>query len=161
MPLPPTERIWPTATGKAMFSVFKGVHENVVVEGEDVMRLVTLRSHDQYNTTIYAMDDRYRGVFGRRDVLFMNEQDMAAQGLEHGDRVDILTALPGSALTLEDITVVAYGIAPGTVGAYYPEANVLVPLNYLDEESGTPSYKSVPVRLTLRSKEIRPLAGGR
>jgi anaerobic selenocysteine-containing dehydrogenase len=57
--------------------------------------------------------------------------------------------------------VVAYGIAPGTVGAYYPEANVLVPLNYLDEESGTPSYKSVPVRLTLRSKEIRPLAGGR
>ncbi|CDK95337.1 Putative formate dehydrogenase oxidoreductase protein [Klebsiella pneumoniae IS33] len=59
MPLPPTERIWPTATGKAMFSVFKGVHENVVVEGEDVMRLVTLRSHDQYNTTIYAMDDRY------------------------------------------------------------------------------------------------------
>ncbi len=91
----------------------------------------------------------------------MNEQDMAAQGLEHGDRVDIHTALPGSALTLEDITVVAYGIAPGTVGAYYPEANVLVPLNYLDEESGTPSYKSVPVRLTLRSKEIRPLAGGR
>ncbi len=80
MPLPPTERIWPTATGKAMFSVFKGVHENVVVEGEDVMRLVTLRSHDQYNTTIYAMDDRYRGVFGRRDVLFMNEQDMAARG---------------------------------------------------------------------------------
>lgn len=161
MPLPPTERIWPTATGKAMFSIFKGVHENVVVEGEDVMRLVTLRSHDQYNTTIYAMDDRYRGVFGRRDVLFMNEQDMAAQGLEHGDRVDIHTALPGSALTLRDITVVAYGIAPGTVGAYYPEANVLVPLNYLDEESGTPSYKSVPVRLTLRSKEIRPLAGVR
>ncbi len=56
------------------------------------------------------------------------------RGLEHGDRVDIHTALPGSALTLEDITVVAYGIAPGTVGAYYPEANVLVPLNYLDEE---------------------------
>ncbi len=69
---------------------------------------------------------------------------MAAQGLEHGDRVDIHTALPDSELTLEDITVVAYGIAPGTVGAYYPEANVLVPLNYLDEESGTPSYKSVP-----------------
>ncbi len=106
------------------------------------------------------MDDRYRGVFGRRDVLFMNEQDMAAQGLEHGDRVDIHTALPGSALTLEDITVVAYGIAPGTVGAYYPEANVLVPLNYLDEESGTPSYKSVPVRLTLRS-ERDPSAGRR
>ncbi len=113
------------------------------------------------NTTIYAMDDRYRGVLAAATCCFMNEQDMAAQGLEHGDRVDIHTALPDSELTLEDITVVAYGIAPGTVGAYYPEANVLVPLNYLDEESGTPSYKSVPVRLTLRSKEIRPLAGVR
>ncbi|GEC65540.1 oxidoreductase alpha subunit [Raoultella terrigena] len=159
MPLPPTERVWPTPTGKAMFSVFHGVHENVQVDGEDVMRLVTLRSHDQYNTTIYALDDRYRGVFGRRDVLFMNEQDMANLGLEHGDRVDISTALPGSHQRLEDITLVAYSIAPGTVGAYYPEANVLVPLNYLDEESGTPSYKSVPVRLTLRSKEILPVAG--
>ena len=159
MPLPPTERVWPTPTGKAMFSVFHGVHENVQVDGEDVMRLVTLRSHDQYNTTIYALDDRYRGVFGRRDVLFMNEQDMANMGLEHGDRVDISTALPGSHQRLEDITLVAYSIAPGTVGAYYPEANVLVPLNYLDEESGTPSYKSVPVRLTLRSKEILPVAG--
>lgn len=157
MPLPPTERIWPTATGKAMFSVFKGVHENVVVEGEDVMRLVTLRSHDQYNTTIYAMDDRYRGVFGRRDVLFMNEEDMALSGLEHGDRVDIETALPGSVQRLEDITVVAYHIARGSVGAYYPEANVLVPLDYLDKDSGTPSYKSVPVRIILRSKEIRML----
>lgn len=159
MPLPPTERVWPTPTGKAMFSVFDGVHENVQVDGEDVMRLVTLRSHDQYNTTIYALDDRYRGVFGRRDVLFMNEQDMANRGLEHGDRVDISTALPDSHQRLEDITVVAYSIAPGTVGAYYPEANVLVPLNYLDQESGTPSYKSVPIRLTLRSKEILPVAG--
>ncbi|MCI1033443.1 FdhF/YdeP family oxidoreductase [Raoultella terrigena] len=159
MPLPPTERVWPTPTGKAMFSVFHGVHENVQVDGEDVMRLVTLRSHDQYNTTIYALDDRYRGVFGRRDVLFMNEQDMANMGLEHGDRVDISTALPDSHQRLEDITVVAYSIAPGTVGAYYPEANVLVPLNYLDQESGTPSYKSVPIRLTLRSKEILPVAG--
>ncbi|EOY3720331.1 TPA: FdhF/YdeP family oxidoreductase [Klebsiella michiganensis] len=159
MPLPPTERIWPTPTGKAMFSVFHGVHENQQVAGHDVMRLVTLRSHDQYNTTIYAMDDRYRGVFGRRDVLFMNEQDMAEQGFEHGDRVDISSALPGHQQRLEDITLVAYSIAPGTVAAYYPEANVLVPLDYLDKESGTPSYKSAPVRLTLRSKEIRALTG--
>ncbi|KLG14388.1 CbbBc protein [Enterobacter cloacae subsp. cloacae] len=157
MPLPPTKRIWPTATGKAMFSVFEGVNEDASGEGDNVLRLITLRSHDQYNTTIYALDDRYRGVFGRRDVLFMNEVDMAQSGLEHGDRVDIETALPGSAQRLEDITVVAYAIAPGSVGAYYPEANVLVPLDYLDKESGTPSYKSVPVRLTLRSKEIRPL----
>jgi anaerobic selenocysteine-containing dehydrogenase len=157
MPLPPTERVWPTATGKAMFSLFDGVTENSPGEGENVLRLVTLRSHDQYNTTIYALDDRYRGVFGRRDVLFMNEEDMQQQGLEHGDRVDITTALPDSQQRLDDITVVAYSIAPGTVAAYYPEANVLAPLNYLDKESGTPSYKSVPVQITLRSKEIRPL----
>jgi molybdopterin-dependent oxidoreductase alpha subunit len=157
MPLPPTERIWPTPTGKAMFSVFEGVDENRKGTGENILRLVTLRSHDQYNTTIYALDDRYRGVFGRRDVLFMNEGDMAQLGLEHGDRVDITTALEGSVQRLEDITVVAYNIASGTVGAYYPEANVLVPLDYLDKESGTPSYKSVPIRVTLRSKEIRAL----
>ena len=157
MPLPPTERIWPTPTGKAMFSLFEGVDENASGVGDNILRLVTLRSHDQYNTTIYAMDDRYRGVFGRRDILFMNEGDMAQLGLEHGDRVDISTALPGSTLRLEDITVVAYSIASGTVGAYYPEANVLVPLDYLDKESGTPSYKSVPVTVALRSKEIRTL----
>ena len=157
MPLPPTERIWPTPTGKAMFSLFDGVDENAKGVGDNILRLVTLRSHDQYNTTIYAMDDRYRGVFGRRDILFMNEGDMAELGLEHGDRVDITTALPGSTLRLDDITVVAYSIASGTVGAYYPEANVLVPLDYLDKESGTPSYKSVPINVTLRSKEIRAL----
>ncbi len=157
MPLPPTERVWPTATGKAMFSVFDGLDENAKGVGDNILRMITLRSHDQYNTTLYALDDRYRGVFGRRDVLFMNEEDMASLGLEHGDRVDIATALPGSTQTLEDITVVAYSIASGSVGAYYPEANVLVPLDYLDKESGTPSYKSVPVRLTLRSKEIRAL----
>ena len=157
MPLPPIQRVWPTATGKAMFSVFDGVGENAKGEGDNVLRLITLRSHDQYNTTIYALDDRYRGVFGRRDILFMNEGDMDSLGLEHGDRVDIETALAGSVQRLEDITVVAYSIAPGSVGAYYPEANVLVPLNYLDKDSGTPSYKSVPVRVTLRSKEIRML----
>ena len=116
MPLPPTKRIWPTATGKAMFSVFEGVNEDASGEGDNVLRLITLRSHDQYNTTIYALDDRYRGVFGRRDVLFMNEADMAQSGLEHGDRVDIETALPGSAQRLEDITVVAYAIAPARSG---------------------------------------------
>ncbi|WP_297199525.1 FdhF/YdeP family oxidoreductase [uncultured Pluralibacter sp.] len=157
MPLPPTERVWPTPEGKAVFSVFEGVDENASATGEEALRMVTLRSHDQYNTTIYALDDRYRGVFGRRDILFMNEQDMADRGLEHGDRVDLRTALPGSTLSLEDITVVAYDISAGTVAAYYPEANVLVPLDYIDEDSGTPSYKSVPVNITLRSKEIRQL----
>ena len=111
--------------------------------------MITLRSHDQYNTTIYAMDDRYRGVSGRRDVLFMNAEDLAARGLEHGDLVDVETMTSsGRTMRLEKVTAVEYEIARGSVGAYYPEANVLVPLDYIDPESGTPSYKSVPVRVT-------------
>lgn len=145
MPLPPTERKWNTPTGKAMFSVFPGVRERYEPWPEDVLRLVTIRSHDQYNTTIYGLDDRYRGVFGRRDVLFMNPQDLAAQGLEHGDLVDIETVSPTRTLRLEGITAIEYSIARGSVAAYYPEANVLVPLDYIDKESGTPSYKSIPV----------------
>lgn len=148
MPLPPTERKWTTASGKAMFSVFEGVNEDTLVEGDDVLRMITLRSHDQYNTTIYALDDRYRGVFGRRDILFMSDVDLDKRGLEHGDLVDIETMVAGSSLRLENMTVIAYNIAPGSVGAYYPEANILIPLDYIDKQSGTPSYKSVPVRVT-------------
>src|SRR5690606_32789376 len=150
MPLPPTERKWATESGKAMFSVFKGVSEDAEVDAEDVLRLITLRSHDQYNTTVYALDDRYRGVFGRRDVLFMNDIDLKKHKLEHGDLVDIETAVSDRKLSMSGMTVIAYDIAPGSVGAYYPEANVLVPLDYFDQDSGTPSYKSVPVRVTLK-----------
>ncbi|MGS1109197.1 FdhF/YdeP family oxidoreductase [Achromobacter anxifer] len=147
MPLPPTERKWNTPTGKAMFSVFPGVRERYEPWPDEVLRLVTIRSHDQYNTTIYGLDDRYRGVFGRRDVLFMNPEDLAAQGLEHGDLVDIETVSPTRTLRLAGITAIEYSIARGSVAAYYPEANVLVPLDYIDKESGTPSYKSIPVRI--------------
>lgn len=147
MPLPPTERKWNTPTGKAMFSVFPGVRERYEPWPDDVLRLVTIRSHDQYNTTIYGLNDRYRGVFGRRDVLFMNPQDMAAHGLAHGDLVDIETASPSRTLRMENITAIEYSIARGSVAAYYPEANILVPLDYTDKESGTPSYKSIPVRI--------------
>lgn len=147
MPLPPTERQWPTPSGKAQFSVFPGVRENYLPWADDVLRLVTIRSHDQYNTTIYGLDDRYRGVFGRRDVLFMNPADMAGRGLVHGDLVVIETLSTGRRLRLAGITAIAHDIAAGSVAAYYPEANVLVPLDCIDEESGTPSYKSIPVRI--------------
>lgn len=147
MPLPPTERVWPTASGKAQFSVFTGVSEVRGGRSADALRLITLRSHDQYNTTVYGLDDRYRGVFGRRDVLFMHPEDLAAQGLEHGDVVDIETVSATRTLRLPGITVIEHDIARGSVGAYYPEANVLAPLEHIDEDSGTPSYKSIPVRL--------------
>ncbi|MFP3649057.1 CbbBc protein, partial [Paraburkholderia sp. SIMBA_054] len=77
LPLPPAGRVWPTPSGKARFLPFAGLGEDPDGAGDGIVRLTTIRSHDQYNTTIYGFDDRYRGVFGRRDVVFMNAQDMA------------------------------------------------------------------------------------
>jgi anaerobic selenocysteine-containing dehydrogenase len=153
LPLGPTERVWHTASGKAEFIPFQGLHDGPEIEADDVLKLATIRSHDQYNTTIYGLDDRYRGVFGRRDVIFMNEEDLAARGIEHGDIVNVETALSvGRPRQLRGLTAIAYKIARGSVAAYYPEASRLVPLMFCDKESGTPSYKSIPVRIN-RSTE--------
>jgi molybdopterin-dependent oxidoreductase alpha subunit len=147
LPLGPTERVWHTQSGKAEFLPFAGLAEDPEYAGADILKLATIRSHDQYNTTIYGLDDRYRGVFGRRDVLFMNEADLLAQNIEHGDLVEVETAIPSSPGRRLRVTAIAYNIARGSVGAYYPEANNLCPLDYQDKESGTPSYKSIPVRV--------------
>ncbi len=148
LPIPPNQLIWKTPTGKAMFQHFKGINEDGQSTGADVLKLTTLRSHDQYNTTIYGLDDRYRGIFGRRDVVFVNAGDLAARGLEHGSVIDVAAAFAdGSPRVLKGFTAVAYNIPPGSVAAYYPEANCLVPLDYADAQSGTPGYKSVPVRI--------------
>ncbi|MFF7059328.1 FdhF/YdeP family oxidoreductase [Achromobacter spanius] len=144
LPLPPTERIWKTRSGRAEFLPFKGLREDPATASGS-LKLTTLRSHDQYNTTIYGLDDRYRGVFGRRDVLFMNASDLTRHGLEPGDEVELQTDLPGQSHRRLRLTAIAYDIAAGSVGAYYPEANDLCPLDYQDKQSGTPSYKSIPV----------------
>ena len=111
--------------------------------------LATLRSHDQYNTTIYSLDDRYRGISGRRDIVFMNAADLGARGLEHGDVVDIETLCDGGrgARAMRGLTAVAFDIAAGSVATYYPEANGLIAIDHYDRRSGTPSYKSVPVSI--------------
>jgi molybdopterin-dependent oxidoreductase alpha subunit len=152
LPLPPTERRWLTPSGRAEFHVFPGMQVDPRLDDPAVLTLTTLRSHDQYNTTIYGLDDRYRGIFGRRDVVFLNAADLAARGLKAGDRVDVAAVPePGEApvpgAVLRGLTVVAYDIPRGSAGAYYPEANVLIPLAHFDKRSGTPSYKSVPVRI--------------
>jgi len=144
-----SERVWNTATGKAQFLVAGGLLRNSQAQDPNVLNLMTIRSHDQYNTTIYGMDDRYRGVFGRRDVLFVNREDLAARGLAHGDTVDVETVPHGESATptlcVRGLTAVEYNIPRGTVAAYYPEANGLVALSHHDTSSGTPSYKSVLV----------------
>jgi anaerobic selenocysteine-containing dehydrogenase len=147
LPLGPTERVWNTKSGKAEFLPFIGLAEDPKLAGADVLKLATIRSHDQYNTTVYGLNDRYRGVFGRRDVLFMSEADLQAQNLEHGDLVELQCAVPGHEGKRMRLTVIAYDIAQGSVAAYYPEANNLCPLDYQDKESGTPSYKSLPVHV--------------
>jgi molybdopterin-dependent oxidoreductase alpha subunit len=152
LPVPSGERIWNTASGKAEFLVFDGLNEDQNVIEKGALLLATIRSHDQYNTTIYGNNDRYRGVFGRRDVVFMSKEDLAENKLEHGDVVDIETTLPNAeGHRLEGFTVIAYDIARGSVAAYYPEANCLIPLAHQDKTSGTPAYKSVPVKITRRA----------
>ncbi|GAB2812973.1 FdhF/YdeP family oxidoreductase [Dyella kyungheensis] len=148
LPLPPTERIWNTPSGKAEFLCFSGLNEDPVLVDPSVLKLTTIRSHDQYNTTIYGLDDRYRGVFGRRDVVFMNRDDLAERGIEQGDEIQVETAFgQGKERRLSKLIAIAYEIARGSVATYYPEGNCLVPLDYHDKSSGTPSYKSVPVRV--------------
>nr|WP_024968180.1 FdhF/YdeP family oxidoreductase [Pantoea sp. IMH] len=112
--------------------------------------LQTLRSHDQYNTTIYGLDDRYRGVYGQREVLFIHPDDMAAQGLSAGDEVDIETLWnDGITRRVSGFKLVPYNIPKGNLAAYYPETNPLVPLSSFGDGSGTPTSKSVPVKISL------------
>jgi molybdopterin-dependent oxidoreductase alpha subunit len=138
-----SRRAWHTKSGKAQFIAARTLREDPPVRG-DMLTLTTLRSHDQYNTTIYGLNDRYRGITGRRDVVFMNAGDLAMRGLAHGDTVTLESA---GGRALSGYTALAYDIPPGCVAAYYPEANVLMRLADHDQSSGTPAYKSVPVRV--------------
>ena len=108
--------------------------------------LQTFRSHDQYNTTIYGMDDRYRGIYGERQVVFMNPADMSDIGVEAGDRADIVGDFKdGVERIARDFRFVPYDIPRGCIAGYYPEMNVLVPLGSAGDESDTPTSKSVIV----------------
>uniref|UniRef100_B0T2B8 Oxidoreductase alpha (Molybdopterin) subunit n=1 Tax=Caulobacter sp. (strain K31) TaxID=366602 RepID=B0T2B8_CAUSK len=148
LPLPHAERVWKTPSGKAQFLVHKSDGQDARRGDGEVLLLTTLRSHDQYNTTIYGQDDRYRGVFGRRDVVFAHADDIAARGLKAGDRIDLVAAFDETGRrAVRGFTLVERDIPRGCLAAYYPEANVLVALDDHDRRSGTPAYKSVPVRL--------------
>jgi molybdopterin-dependent oxidoreductase alpha subunit len=127
--------------GRAKFTVC-GVGGVERREGEYVM--MTIRSHDQYNTTVYGLDDRYRGVFGERRVVLMSGDDMAAEGWEKGTLVDVSS---GEGRVCERFMVVPYGLPRGCVAMYFPEANVLVPLEHRAEGSRTPASKSVAVKI--------------
>ena len=152
MDTPASRREWHTPNGKANFVV--GCHTAVDLQHHpsDTLVLSTLRSHDQYNTTIYGMNDRYRGITGRRDVVFLSEAEARARGLVQGDVVNVQaledSGQPAEGREMRGLTVVIYSMAAGSIGAYLPEANVLLSLDAVDAESLTPAYKSVPVVIT-------------
>ncbi|MBN3857794.1 MULTISPECIES: FdhF/YdeP family oxidoreductase [unclassified Paraburkholderia] len=148
------DRVWKTPSGKAQFVVHAialdtPIHRARAEHGQHLMTLMTTRSHDQYNTTIYGLDDRYRGVYGQRRVLFANRDDLAMLGFEAGQHVDITSVWDdGVERFVEDFLLVEYDIPRGCLGAYYPETNPLVPLSSIADGAGTPTSKSIPVLLS-------------
>lgn len=142
------ERIWQTESGKAEFFVPDTLNAAGFDDAPGRYRLMTLRSNDQFNTTIYGYHDRFRGVKGTREVLFMNGDDMAERGFVEGQRVALETDIDdGTERRLSDLIVHQYNIPRGCLGAYYPEANVLIPIEHHAEESHVLAAKSVPVRI--------------
>ena len=143
----PQNREWITATGRANFLVCAGVAEDPEVGDPAALKLATIRSHGQYNTTIYGLDDRYRGVFGGRMVVFMNEDDMADRRIEPDSLVELelVTEAGGVRRSASGFKARPYNIPRGSIAAYYPETNDLLPLSYHDKKSKTPSAKSIPV----------------
>jgi molybdopterin-dependent oxidoreductase alpha subunit len=144
LPNPARERVFDTACGKARFIVH-ALPEHDVKPGQLLM--MTIRSHDQYNTTVYGLDDRYRGVRGGRRVVLMNADDAGERGLRAGDIVDIVSHFGGRERRASRFVVAPYGIPRGCCATYFPEANVLVPLGSVAKRSNTPASKSVVVTI--------------
>jgi anaerobic selenocysteine-containing dehydrogenase len=141
---PRDSRRFDTATGKANFRT-SAPRAWELAEGQ--LLLQTLRSHDQYNTTVYGLDDRYRGIHGGRMVVFVNSEDIAAAGFADGDIVDIVSIWDDGERRAAGFRIVSYPTPRGSAAAYYPETNVLVPLDSTAAESNTPTSKSIVVRL--------------
>jgi molybdopterin-dependent oxidoreductase alpha subunit len=148
-----SDRVWNTVSGKAQFTPCV-LPEHLISEGvrnlpvKPHLILQTMRSHDQYNTTLYGLDDRYRGVYGMRDVIFANEQDIQRLGFEPGQKVDLVALWDDEReRRVSGFTLIAYDIPPGQAAAYYPETNPLVPLESYGDRTYTPTSKFVAIRL--------------
>ena len=146
LPHPPRDsRTFPTEAGRAIFTVSP---PEVVAVPEGRLLLQTMRSHDQFNTTIYGLDDRYRGIKGGRRVIFLHPDDITAQGRRDGDLVDLVSEwTDGTERRAPAFRIVSYDTPRGCAAAYYPETNPLVPLDSTALGSNTPTSKSVIIRL--------------
>lgn len=144
------ERRWLTASGKANFIPCEGLLEDPASAFNSELVLATVRSHDQYNTTLYGMDDRYRGVFGQRDVVFISAEQAQRCGVQAGERVNLIALTSEgkrSARRMDGLTVVIYPMADRSLATYFPESNHMLTLENHDPASGIPAYKSIPVVL--------------
>jgi molybdopterin-dependent oxidoreductase alpha subunit len=148
--LPARKRIWKTKTGRANFITPKALDEDpdMPEDGPKTLRLFTMRSNDQFNTTIYGYSDRFRGIEGTRDVVFMNRDDIDRLGLTEGEPIRLETASKDNIKReLAGLRVTPYDMPAGCIGAYYPEANVLMPIWHYAEGSKVPAAKSIPVQV--------------
>ncbi|AKJ31528.1 FdhF/YdeP family oxidoreductase [Caldimonas brevitalea] len=154
-----SERVWLTGSGKAHFMAHALPRQTTPAEaaGQRVFTLATVRAHDQYNTTVYGLDDRYRGVFGHRRVVFIHRDDLQALGLAPGEWVDLTSVFgDGVERRAERFLLVEYDIPRGCLASYYPETNTLVPLASHAEGARTPASKSIPVVLTRHVGQAEP-----
>ena len=158
LPRPPAERRFETASGRAELQVVP-LPKLEVPAGRLV--LMTIRSHDQFNTTVYTDDDRYRGILGDRRVVLANAEDLAALGLAPEQRVDVTSHWAGAngeeTRRIEGFRLVAYDLPRGCAAAYFPEANPLVPIGQFADKSLTPAFKSIVV--SLAPSLVTPAAG--
>ncbi len=142
MPNPPREQEFPTDSGKAKF-IISPLEKNELKDGQ--LLLTTIRSHDQFNTTVYAEHDRYRGIKGSRRVILMNEKDISERNLKEGEVVDITSYFDDGERHAESFIVVPYPIPEKCAAAYFPEANVLVPLGSTAKKSNCPTSKMITI----------------
>lgn len=158
---PCRERAFPTATGQAIFIAHPLTDAHIDTDARTgdappsgdahaaapLLRLMTVRSHDQYNTTIYGRNDRYRGVHGLRRVCFISRHDLDAHGFVGGDEVDLISVWNDGERVARSFRLVEYDIPLGCLASYFPETNPLVPLQHHAERARTPASKAIPVRL--------------
>ncbi len=138
------DRIFKTASGRATFTVHD-LPQHDLQPGQLLM--MTIRSHDQFNTAIYSLDDRYRGIYNGRRVVFLNEDDVRSLGLSGGDKVDLVSHFDGEERVARQFVVVPYSIPRGCAATYFPETNVLVPVGSVADKSNTPVSKSVVISI--------------
>lgn len=140
-----------TLSGKAEFSSGK-LEEFPIAEGE--YRMMTIRSHDQFNTTIYGLNDRYRGITNERRVIFMNTEDMKKEGLQKGDVVNLYNYHGGVERIAHRFIVIPFSIPKGCTATYFPETNVLVPIDSVAEKSNTPTSKMIALRIEKAEESV-------